>query len=85
LVLGDNDRSRVFPVEIANNKTIGALKDAIKEKKKPAFDHVPADTLDLWKVSGFDSPLVRSCPLAPFFRYPFQSKQISSRKSASWP
>jgi hypothetical protein len=24
----------------------------IKEKKKPEFDHVPADTLKLWKVSA---------------------------------
>ena len=24
---------------------------SIKDKKKPAFDHVPADTLVLWKVS----------------------------------
>jgi hypothetical protein len=27
------------------------LKKSIKEKKRPAFDHVPADTLDLWKVA----------------------------------
>ena len=50
LVLGD-DASRVFPVEIANSKTVGDLRDAIKDKKRPAFDHVPADTLVLWKVS----------------------------------
>ena len=44
-------RSHIFPVEIASTKTVGALKDAIKEKKQPAFDHVPANTLVLWKVS----------------------------------
>jgi hypothetical protein len=33
-------------------KTIGALKDAIKEKMQPAFsDRVPADSLVLWNAS----------------------------------
>ena len=41
---------RVFPVEIIDTKNVGHLKDAIKEKKKPAFDHIPADVLDLWQV-----------------------------------
>jgi len=41
----------VFEVEIGANKSVAALKDAIKEKKRPYFDHVPADTLMLWKVS----------------------------------
>jgi len=50
LVLG-HDTSRIFPIEIAERKTVGALKDAIKDKKRPALDHVPADTLLLWKVS----------------------------------
>jgi hypothetical protein len=50
LVLGD-DASHIFPIEIAERKTVGALKDAIKDKKRPAFDHVPADTLILWQVS----------------------------------
>ena len=44
-------RSHIFPVQIAATKTVGALKDTVKEKKQPAFDHVPADTLVLWKVS----------------------------------
>jgi hypothetical protein len=31
------------------------LKEAIKERKKPVLDHLPADALDLWKVSiSFD-------------------------------
>ena len=50
LVLG-HDASHIFPIEIAERKTVGALKDAIKDKKRPAFDHVPADTLILWQVS----------------------------------
>ena len=27
------------------------LKELVKEKRKPALDHLPADALDLWKVS----------------------------------
>jgi len=50
LVLGD-DPSHVFPVEIASNKTVGTLKELIKEKKQHAFEHVDADTLELFKVS----------------------------------
>src|SRR5258708_3115374 len=49
-VLGD-DPSHIFPIEIAESKTVGGLKKAIKEEKKPEFDHVAADSLDLWKVS----------------------------------
>ena len=52
-VLGDPS-DRIFPVEIAANKSVGTLKDAIKHKKKPAFDHIPADTLVLWRVSIHD-------------------------------
>jgi Crinkler effector protein N-terminal domain len=50
LVLGE-DHSHVFPVTILASKTVGALKKAIKNKKKPAFDHIPADALILWSVS----------------------------------
>jgi hypothetical protein len=50
LVLGE-PRAHIFPVKISPTETIGFLKDAIKEKKQPAFDHVPADTLVLWQVS----------------------------------
>jgi hypothetical protein len=49
-VFGD-DVSRVFPVKITNTESVGTLKKAIKEEKKPAFDHVTADSLALWKVS----------------------------------
>jgi hypothetical protein len=50
LVSGD-DPSHIFTIEIADARNVSALKDAIKEKKKPAFDHIPADTLILWKSS----------------------------------
>lgn len=43
--------SHIFPVKIAGTETVGMLKKAIKDEKKPPFDHVPADTLVLWKVA----------------------------------
>ena len=51
IVLSD-DPSHVFPVKIARTESISTLKKMIKEEKKPAFDHVPTDTLSLWKVSA---------------------------------
>jgi hypothetical protein len=41
----------VFEVKIGEDESVAALKDVIKEKKRPYFDDVPADTLMLWKVS----------------------------------
>jgi hypothetical protein len=49
-VLSD-DPDRVFPVDFDARKSVGALKDEIKKKKSPIFDDMPADRLDLWKVS----------------------------------
>jgi hypothetical protein len=49
-VLGDATR-RVFPVKIASSETVGYLKKVIKDEKKPVFDDITADSLDLWKVS----------------------------------
>jgi hypothetical protein len=42
----------IFDIEITGNKKISALKELIKDKKKPIFDHVPADDLKIWKVSA---------------------------------
>ena len=39
---------RPFRVNISRDESIDALKDAIKEKKKPRLDHIPADELDIW-------------------------------------
>jgi hypothetical protein len=50
LVLG-HDASHIFPIEIAESKTVGALRKAIKDEKEHAFQHVDADNLILWKVS----------------------------------
>ena len=52
-VLGQ-DRSHIFKVTLAPTKSIADLKEGIREEKKPAFDHVPAYTLVLWKVSVRD-------------------------------
>jgi hypothetical protein len=49
-VFGD-DPSHIFTIEIDGTKNVSALKELIKDKTKPAFDHVPAHTLDIWKVS----------------------------------
>ena len=49
-VFGD-DCDRTTSVRITLDKDIGDLKEAIKEKKKLAFEHVDAHALDLWKVS----------------------------------
>jgi hypothetical protein len=48
-------------------KNISALKEVINDKKKPVFDHVPADTLQLFKDylpidGGLDAKLTRFCP-----------------------
>jgi hypothetical protein len=46
-----NDPSHIFPVKIARTESVGTLKKAIKEEKKPELDHVTASSLKLWKVS----------------------------------
>jgi hypothetical protein len=40
-----------FKVEIANTKSVSALKEVIKEKKKNAFQHFDADDLIVWQAS----------------------------------
>jgi hypothetical protein len=50
LVLGD-DPSRVFTIEIEDAKRVSTLRELIKDKKKPVFDHVPADSLNIYQVS----------------------------------
>jgi hypothetical protein len=50
-ILGNEPR-RIFPVEVPSSKTVGHLKEAIKDKKKHTFSGIDADLLDLWKVSN---------------------------------
>ena len=46
----DDPLAEPFEVKIDGGETISALKDVIKEKQKPVFDHLPANYLRLWKV-----------------------------------
>jgi hypothetical protein len=48
-VEGD-DPTQTFTVQIQKDSNISALRKLIKEEKKPLFDSVPADTLQLFKV-----------------------------------
>jgi len=50
-ILGDDDPRRVFSVRIAATESVSTLRKAIKDEKRPAFDHIPAHTLILWSVS----------------------------------
>ncbi|KAH9058919.1 hypothetical protein EDB83DRAFT_2520665 [Lactarius deliciosus] len=63
------DRSHIFSLEIPRAKTVGALREAIKDKKQPAFNHVVADTLILWRVSiPDDDTVIESLPGASYSR-----------------
>jgi hypothetical protein len=46
-----NHPDHIFPVKIDQTETVGSLKEAIKDKKRHAFQNVDTDKLDLWKVS----------------------------------
>ncbi|PKK58149.1 hypothetical protein RhiirC2_796786 [Rhizophagus irregularis] len=48
IVLGEKN---AFPVDFDTGKTIGHLKEAIKEKKSVAFCNTDANNLKLWKVN----------------------------------
>ena len=54
--------NRIFPVEIADTENVSILKDAIKAQKPVAFQHVPADALDLWQVRVHCVDAPRSTP-----------------------
>ena len=41
---------QIFPVDVGCDEIWGSVKDAIKEKKKPDFNDIDADTLHLRKV-----------------------------------
>ncbi|KIL58228.1 hypothetical protein M378DRAFT_170864 [Amanita muscaria Koide BX008] len=56
LVFGDDT---IFSVQIRRTESVDVLKKVIKRKKKPAFDHIPADKLTLWKVSFSVTPSLR--------------------------
>jgi Crinkler effector protein N-terminal domain len=43
--------TRIFPVRIGTGASVYDLKEMIKEKKNPEFNHLAADALDLWTVA----------------------------------
>ncbi|KAG1856707.1 hypothetical protein DFJ58DRAFT_659315 [Suillus subalutaceus] len=51
LVLGD-DPIYTFPIKITRTESVGDLKKLIKEEKRPEFNAVAADRLQLWNVSN---------------------------------
>lgn len=44
----DDDYKHTFEVKIGMNDSIATLKEQIKEKKTPIFNHIAADSLVLW-------------------------------------
>jgi hypothetical protein len=49
-LLLNEDKKKVFTVEILATKNVSTLKDLIKAKKAPHLDHLAASDLILWKV-----------------------------------
>ena len=47
----DDNCKQAFEVEIDKAKSVSTLRDAIKEKTRPKFDDISADSLSLWKAS----------------------------------
>jgi len=70
-VYGD-EPGRIFPIQIAQTKTVGDLRKAIKDEKKNAFRDVDADRLDLWKVSDLMSTIL--CVDADYLIFYFQGQ-----------
>ena len=50
LVYGES-MENIFRVRIGEEGEVSDLKDAIKEKKHPQFEDIPAKNLTLWRVS----------------------------------
>jgi hypothetical protein len=48
-VIGESENN-IFTVEIELSRTVGVLKDLIKEKKRHAFDSIAADQLNLFQI-----------------------------------
>ncbi|KAG2053980.1 hypothetical protein BDR06DRAFT_1008168 [Suillus hirtellus] len=48
-IVFSNDHHHNFPVNIEWMKTVGDLKNVIKVVKKPEFDYVATDHLEIWK------------------------------------
>jgi hypothetical protein len=81
LVLGDS-RDNIFPVEILRTKTVGALKDAIKEKNQNRFQHIDAHALGLWKVDFPDDDDEKLRQLLDNFKFDSKQKLKSTKDLA---
>jgi polyribonucleotide nucleotidyltransferase len=57
----------IFAIDIAETKTVNALKQAIKSEMRNAFRHVEADDLVLWNVTNSNIRL--DTELGDFIRY----------------
>jgi hypothetical protein len=57
---------------------VGTLKEAIKEKKKPMFDLVPADTIGLCKARGNPARIADYADQSNRFRnlYPLTASRL---------
>jgi hypothetical protein len=53
-VLGGD--GRLFSVKMPKSGSVDGLKDAIKKKMEPEFDHVAPCRMDLWKISDLNLP-----------------------------
>ena len=42
---------KVFTIKILRTENVSILKKLIKDEKSPIFDHIPNDSLVLWKSS----------------------------------
>jgi len=49
---GKTPAQHAFEVQIGRDESISALKEAIKAKKAPHFNHFPADNLRLWRANN---------------------------------
>jgi hypothetical protein len=74
------DHRHTWALEIEATKSVGNLKEAIKEKQKHVFDHVDADTLVLWRVSIPDERLEENITGLDFD----ETKQLLSVKRSSF-
>ena len=46
-----DDFCYTFIINIKEDETVSPLRNAIKEKKRPEFDDIPASSLSVWKAS----------------------------------
>ncbi|KAI6118315.1 hypothetical protein F5141DRAFT_999894, partial [Pisolithus sp. B1] len=78
LILG-NSQDHIFPVEISSLKTVGALREVIKDKKQHTFRHVEADKLSLYCTSLPDNSKLEDMLQSFHFNEPLQAMLILAK------